>query len=364
MSDIQDNIISGTEDFNSFSKFEEPAQNLLDMDEKTLNKTDLQENVDDFSPSSTPAVEDLLNFSSNEPSQQSNFESLIETDDAPKPESKQPEKVEVLPESPVASVSSLEYQQEGAFEEVKAPVESNNIKKTEEVEEVSSTNNEVGEEKLEDLQLKSPLASWMQTHQMSPAVMQLIYWKDVKKSALVFTTGLALMMSLQCCSIISVLTTVGLSLLLAAFLYRIGMTIVNAVQKTSVEHPFKKLLEEKVELPEETIQQCSLKISRLINSEIKCLQKLFLIDDVIESLKFGVLLWLISYVGGWFSLFTLLILAFVGVFTIPKLYEEKQAEIDKCIGCVRSKMCEIYGIIEAKIPEKVKAYICKKDKKE
>ena len=61
----------------------------------------------------------------------------------------------------------------------------------------------------------------------------------MKKTGLVSVSALIILISLTCCSVISVISSVGLSLLVVAFLYRIGMTIVNAVQKTSVEHPFK-----------------------------------------------------------------------------------------------------------------------------
>ena len=48
-----------------------------------------------------------------------------------------------------------------------------------------------------------------------------------------------ILLSLTCYTFISVVTLFSIALLTVAFLYRIGMTVFNAVQKTTAEHPFK-----------------------------------------------------------------------------------------------------------------------------
>ena len=71
------------------------------------------------------------------------------------------------------------------------------------------------------------------------SVIDLIYWKCWKKSAAVFIGIMFILLSLTCCTLLSVVTLFSMALLAVAFLYRIGMTVFNAVQKTSAEHPFK-----------------------------------------------------------------------------------------------------------------------------
>ena len=46
---------------------------------------------------------------------------------------------------------------------------------------------------------------------------------------------------------------------------------------------------------------------------------MFFVEDWIESLKFGLSLWFLTYLGGWFNAMTLAIMAWVGLFTIPKV---------------------------------------------
>lgn len=45
-----------------------------------------------------------------------------------------------------------------------------------------------------------------------------------------------------------------------------------------------------------------------INGFISELRRLFLVEDIIDSIKFGVILWVFTYVGAWFNGMTLVIL--------------------------------------------------------
>jgi hypothetical protein len=40
---------------------------------------------------------------------------------------------------------------------------------------------------------------------------------------------------------------------------------------------------------------------------------------MLDSIKFGLSLWLLTYIGSWFNAMTLIILFWVGLFTIPKV---------------------------------------------
>lgn len=137
------------------------------------------------------------------------------------------------------------------------------------------------------------------------------------------------------------------------------MTIVKAVQKTSAEHPFKHLLEEKIEISEETMNFWSSRARCFINEGIRQTQSLFLVKDTAASLKAMVVFWLTSYIASCVYFLTLCIIATVVVFTVPKLYEEKQAEIDQVFTMALDKGALMCGTIEEKLPEKLKVYLKK-----
>jgi len=229
-------------------------------------------------------------------------------------------------------------------------------------EEISSKDEKPVPAKKDDT-LKSPLAVWIMKQNLHPQVVHLIYWAELQRTTGVFGGVLLLLLSLRFYPLIGVVMTFALSLLVVAFLYRIGMTIVKAVQKTSAEHPFKHLLEEKIEISEESMQKWSSHARVCINEGIRQTQCLFLVKDTVASLKAMILFWLISYVASCINFLTICILGTIVVFTVPKLYEEKQTEIDQLFSLVMQKTCMVCGIIEKKLPEKIKIYL-KKDKKE
>lgn len=207
--------------------------------------------------------------------------------------------------------------------------------------------------------LKSPLALWIMKQNLHPEVVRLIYWVELQRTTGVFGGVLLLLLSLQYYPLIGVVMTFALSLLVVAFLYRIGMTIVKAVQKTSAEHPFKHLLEEKIEISEEAMEYWSNKTRLFINETIRQTQCLFLVKDTVASLKAMIMFWLVSYVASCIDFLTICILGTILLFTVPKLYEEKQAEIDQLYALVKEKSVMACGMIEEKLPEKVKTYLKK-----
>lgn len=70
-------------------------------------------------------------------------------------------------------------------------------------------------------------------------VIDLIYWRDIKKTAVVFGVTLLILLFLAYHTVLSVISFFALSLLTVSLLYRIGMTVIGAVQKTGTESPYK-----------------------------------------------------------------------------------------------------------------------------
>lgn len=77
------------------------------------------------------------------------------------------------------------------------------------------------------------------THFFLSTVESLIYWRDVKKSGVVFGAGLITLLAVSCFSVISVLAYLSILLLTGAVAFRIYKTIMTAVHKTNEGHPFK-----------------------------------------------------------------------------------------------------------------------------
>ncbi|XP_051867487.1 uncharacterized protein LOC127568146 isoform X2 [Pristis pectinata] len=182
------------------------------------------------------------------------------------------------------------------------------------------------------------------------SVVDLIYWRDIKKTGLVFGASLFLLLSMTIFSIVSVIAYLGLAVLSVTISFRIYRGILQAVQKSDDGHPFKTYLEKDVAVSDELVHKYSDIGLGHINHVITELRRLFLVQDLVDSLKFTVLMWLLTYVGALFNGLTLLIIALVAVFSIPVVYERHQAQIDHYIGIVSKQIKDVTAKIQAKVP--------------
>ncbi|KAH8249291.1 hypothetical protein KR032_008234 [Drosophila birchii] len=194
---------------------------------------------------------------------------------------------------------------------------------------------------VEEIFYKYGLDAWFKPERLHPQVESLIYWRDVKKSGIVFGAGLITLLAISSFSVISVFAYLSLLALFGTVAFRIYKSVTQAVQKTNDGHPFKEYLELDLTLSQEKVQNIAGVAVAHINGFTAELRRLFLVEDLIDSIKFGVLLWVFTYIGAWFNGMTLVILAFVSLFTLPKVYENNKQSIDTYLDLVRSKLTEI-----------------------
>ncbi|XP_038612201.1 reticulon-1 isoform X2 [Tachyglossus aculeatus] len=199
--------------------------------------------------------------------------------------------------------------------------------------------------------LRSPLASVPELPFLSrQTAIDLLYWRDIKQTGIVFGSFLLLLFSLTQFSVVSVVAYLALAALSATISFRIYKSVLQAVQKTDEGHPFKAYLELEISLSQDQIQKYTDCLQLYVNSTVKELRRLFLVQDLVDSLKFAVLMWLLTYVGALFNGLTLLIMAVVSMFTLPVVYVKHQAQVDQYLGLVRTHINAVVGKIQAKIP--------------
>uniref|UniRef100_A0A3B3Q5U2 Reticulon n=1 Tax=Paramormyrops kingsleyae TaxID=1676925 RepID=A0A3B3Q5U2_9TELE len=137
---------------------------------------------------------------------------------------------------------------------------------------------------------------------------KLLYWRDVKQTGLLLSAMLLLLLSLTQFSVVSVMAYLALAALSTTISFRVYKSVLQAVQKTDEGHPFKAYLEMEVALSPEQMQRYAETAQHYLNSSLKELRRLFLVQDLVDSLKFAVLMWLLTYVGALFNGLTLLIM--------------------------------------------------------
>ncbi|XP_036425664.1 reticulon-4a isoform X2 [Colossoma macropomum] len=181
-------------------------------------------------------------------------------------------------------------------------------------------------------------------------VVELVYWRDLQRTGICFGASLFLLLSLSACSIVSVLAYISLALLSVTISFRIYKGIVQAVQKSEDGHPFKMYLEQDIAVSADVVHKYSELALGRFNATVKELRRLFLVEDLVDSLKFAVLMWILTYIGALFNGLTLIIIAHVAVFTWPVVYEKHQVQIDHYYGLVNNQIKDVIAKIQAKIP--------------
>ncbi|XP_032138934.1 reticulon-3 isoform X4 [Sapajus apella] len=184
----------------------------------------------------------------------------------------------------------------------------------------------------------------------SCAVHDLIFWRDVKKTGFVFGTTLIMLLSLAAFSVISVVSYLILALLSVTISFRVYKSVIQAVQKSEEGHPFKAYLDVDITLSSEAFHNYMNAAMVHINRALKLIIRLFLVEDLVDSLKLAVFMWLMTYVGAVFNGITLLILAELLIFSVPIVYEKYKTQIDHYVGIARDQTKSIVEKIQAKLP--------------
>ncbi|XP_076682295.1 reticulon isoform X3 [Andrena cerasifolii] len=192
--------------------------------------------------------------------------------------------------------------------------------------------------------------AWFNPERLNPKVAALIYWHDPKITGPVFGCILSVLLSLAYFSLISVLAYLSLLVLTGTIAFRIYKTVLQAVHKTSNGHPFKDILDLDLTVPAEKVHKIADVAVAHANAAVSELRRLFLVEDFVDSLKFGVLLWCLTYVGSWFNGMTLIIIEVIALFTLPKVYETNKAQIDQNLALVHGKINELTAKVKVAIP--------------
>lgn len=182
------------------------------------------------------------------------------------------------------------------------------------------------------------------------AVVDLVYWKDPKLTGGVFGGLLVLLLSLTFYSVLSVVAYLILALLTVTISFRVYKNVLNAVQKSTDGHPFKEWLDQDINISTDTLNKYGDKVLSRVNKIHTDFRRLILVEDLVDSVKFAVVMWLLTYVGAWFNGMTLLILALVGAFTLPKVYELYQPQIDQYVGLAREQIDGVISKVKDKVP--------------
>merc|ERR1712002_228332 len=178
----------------------------------------------------------------------------------------------------------------------------------------------------------------------------LLYWDNPRDTGIAFGSVLVCLLAVRYISLISVLGNLALALVTATMSFRIYKSVLAAVNKSSEGHPFKQYLEYDVNLPADKVTEVTDSLLTTVNNILTRLKTILLIEDIIESVKFAVVMYLLTYIGAITNGLTLIILAWVSLFTLPRVYRDNQGQIDDAILPLTTKLTDLQSKLKAAVP--------------
>lgn len=175
--------------------------------------------------------------------------------------------------------------------------------------------------------------------QVPPKVQDLLLWKCPKFTGAVLGTSLVLLLSLAAFSLLTVIGTLMLLALSAVGAYRFYLAVMFRIKGTQ-DGIFDKLSAHDLSLPKEKVQEFARLLETDINLGLNKIKSIILWDNFTTSALAFVAFYVVYCVGSVFNTLTLLILALVSVFTLPKVYQVYKKPIDdvieKTTSCVHN----------------------------
>ncbi|XP_052472053.1 reticulon-1-A isoform X2 [Carassius gibelio] len=176
---------------------------------------------------------------------------------------------------------------------------------------------------------------------MTSKAMDLIYWKDMERTGMVLT-GLVLgLLSLFQLSIISVVSTLYLAIMCFTISVRVYYKLLQVLQMGDGVHPFQSYLELDISLSGEEAQHYMQKAIVLSFSVVDALRNLVFVGNLFNSLKFLLLMYLVTFLGNLCDGLTLLIIGLIAVFSVPLFYTKHQDKVDSCFVAVQAHIDNI-----------------------
>ncbi|XP_036380913.1 reticulon-2-like isoform X1 [Megalops cyprinoides] len=171
---------------------------------------------------------------------------------------------------------------------------------------------------------------------MASKVMDLIYWREMERTGIVFT---GLVVGLLCMFQLSAITVVShLSLAVMCFTVpvRLLFKVLELLRWSSGAHPFQSFLDTDSTLTEDQTVFYVHRIVVMLATGVTEVNRLLFVASLFDTLKFILLMYLLTYVGVLCNGLTLLIIGVICVFSLPLFYKRQQERIDKVVRAVTS----------------------------
>lgn len=185
--------------------------------------------------------------------------------------------------------------------------------------------------------------------EIPPRVKDLLLWKNPKLTGAVFGSAFVLLISIAMFSLLIVVSALFLTAMTLIGSYRFYLALIYRIKGT-YDNTFDKLSAQDVSLPKDKVQNLARLLETDFNLILNKLKSILLWDNLTTSGLAFAGFYVVYSIGCWFNTITLLILALVSVFTLPKVYDVYKKPIDQGIEKATSLAHQTVKQIMKKVP--------------
>ncbi|CAL8281510.1 unnamed protein product [Arctogadus glacialis] len=171
---------------------------------------------------------------------------------------------------------------------------------------------------------------------MATKVVDLLYWRSLPQTGVVFTGLVVVLASMFQLSTITLLSHLLLALMGLTTALRLYYKLLELLHWNPGLHPFQSQLDEDGTLTDEaTVAVVEGAVLRLAFALTE-LKRLVFIGSVVDSIKFAVFLYLLTHVGVATSGLTLVMAGVITAFSVPLLYRKQQVRVRRLSRSLRT----------------------------
>jgi len=186
-------------------------------------------------------------------------------------------------------------------------------------------------------------------------VSKIVHWRDPFRTGLLFGifNFFFFLITWGEYTVITLTSYLLLALLAVCFIWANGIVLRGRYYlHQEVENPFKDRYKKKIAnsmFQKEKAEEIMATSLELTNLTIDVFRDVFYCSNNILSLKFALGFYFVATIGSWFGGATLIYLALLALFIWPRLYEEKQKEIDHYCEVARCQVNTYINVALQKI---------------
>ncbi|XP_063342903.1 reticulon-2b isoform X2 [Pelmatolapia mariae] len=167
------------------------------------------------------------------------------------------------------------------------------------------------------------------------------------RTGVVFTGLVIGLASLFQLSAVTVVSNVFLGVMCITFPLRFYYKLLELLRWNPGVHPFQSCLDYDSSLTNKETVMLVEEMVLLIAFAVTEIKRLIFIENIFDSIKFVVLLYLLTYVGIQTNGLTLVISAVIAVFSLPLLYKKQQVRIRRIARAVRAFLKRVKSLFSS-----------------